>query len=77
MVDHCLAEKLMGHFLQFVEIAKMNLQFIFHLSMDGPYVNVKFEKLLQSSETMKNLNTNIMSIGTCPLHISITHSEQG
>ena len=28
-----------------------------------------FEKLLQSSEIMKNLNTNIISIGTCPLHI--------
>ena len=69
MVDHCPAEKLMEHFLQFVEKVKMNLQFMLHLGMDGPNVNVKFEKLLQSSEIMKNLNTNIISIGTCPLHI--------
>ena len=40
-----------------------------HLGMDGPNVNLKFENLLNSSAQMKSLNTTILSIGTCPLHI--------
>ena len=77
MVDHCRAEKLMEHFLHFVEKVKMNHQFMLHLGMDGPNVNVKFENLLQSSEIMKNLNTNIIPLEHVPFIFSITHSEQG
>ena len=61
--------KVNEHFLQFVEKVKIDLQFMLHLGMDGPNVNVKCENLLQSSEIMKNLNTNIIFIRTCPLHI--------
>ena len=69
MVDHCIAEKLLEHFLELVEKVKLNIKFMLHISMDGPNVNVKFERLLKSSKKMKSLNTNIISIGTCPLHI--------
>ncbi|XP_065677645.1 uncharacterized protein LOC136092905 [Hydra vulgaris] len=68
MVDHCTAEKLLEHFLELVEKVKLNIKFMLHIGIDGPNVNVKFERLLKSSEKMKNLNKNI-SIGTCPLHI--------
>lgn len=69
MVDHCPAEKLLDHFLEFVDKVKLQLQLMLHLGMDGPNVNLKFEKLLNMSSEMKNLNTSILSIGTCPLHI--------
>ena len=38
------------------------------IGMDGPNINVKFERLLKSSEKIKSLNTNTL-IGTYPLHI--------
>ena len=38
-----------------------------------PNVNLKFEELLRSSETFKHLNTSILSIGTCPFHV--THNK--
>ena len=48
---------------------KLQLQLILRLGMDGPNVNLRFEQLLNTSLEMKNLNTSILLIGTCPLYI--------
>ena len=69
MVDHCLAGKLLEHFLEFTEKINLDLKLMLHIGMDGPSVNLKFEDLLKSSPHIKSLGTTILSIGTCPLHI--------
>ena len=69
MVDHCPAQKLLEHFLEFVNKVKLQLQFMLHIGMDGPNVNLKFEELLKDSSELENLKTTLLSIGTCPLHI--------
>lgn len=38
------------------------------LSMDGPNVNVKFHKLIQT-EMENDLNTSLLNVGSCGLHI--------
>ena len=45
MVDHYPAEKLLEHFLEFVEKVELDLCLMLHLSMNGPNVNLKFENL--------------------------------
>ena len=70
MVDHCPAEKLLEHFLNFIEKSNLDLRFLLHTGMDGPNVNLKFEELLKSSDIFKKLNKCILDIGTCPLHIT-------
>ena len=37
--------------------------------MDGPNVNLKFERLIKSSNVFSNIDKMILSVGTCPLHI--------
>ena len=69
MVDHCPAEKLLEHFLEFTEKINHDLKLMFHIGMDGPSINLKFEDLLKPSPHMKSLGTTILSIGTGPLHI--------
>ena len=69
MLGHGPAKTLLEHFLEFVDKVKLKLQLILHLSVDGPNVNLRFEELLNTSLEMKNLNTSILLIGTCPLHI--------
>ena len=46
MVDHT-AEKLLEHFLELVR------KFMLGIGMNGPNINVKFERLLKSSENLK------------------------
>ena len=69
MVDHCPAEKLLEHFLEFTEKINLNLKLMLHIGVDGRSVNLKFEDLLKSSPHIKSLGTAILSIGTRPLHI--------
>ena len=64
MVYHCPAEKLVEHFIEFIKKANLDLKYILHIGMDGPSVNLKFEKLL-----IDQLNKLILQVGTCPLHI--------
>ena len=69
MVDHCPAEKLLEHFLEFTEKINLNLKLMLHIGVDGRSVNLKFEDLLKSSPHIKSLGITILSIGTYPLHI--------
>ena len=69
MVDHCPAEKLLEDFLEFASKVSLDFNLMLHIGMDGPSVNIKFKDLLKSSPQIKSLDTTILSIGTCPLHI--------
>ena len=64
MIDHCPAEKLFKHFLEFTEKMNLDLKLMLHIGMDGPSVNLKFEDIFKSSPHVKNLGTTILSIGT-------------
>ena len=68
-VDHCPAEKLLEHFIEFGKKVELDYRFMLHVGMDGPAVNLKFEKLLKDSSTFKLSQKEILSLGTCPLHI--------
>ena len=37
--------------------------------MDGPNVNLKFQKLLMNADVLTNINKLFLDIGTCPLHV--------
>ena len=37
--------------------------------MDGPNVNLKFQKFVLVSDTLAAAHTTFLNIGTCPLHI--------
>ena len=69
MVDHCHSKKFGKHFLKFMDKVKLQLQLILQLSIDGPNVNLRSEECLNASLEMKNINTSILLIGTCPLRI--------
>ena len=45
MVDHCSAEKLLEHFVEFVK-ANIDFCLLLHTEMNSPNVNLKFEDLL-------------------------------
>ena len=68
-VDHCPADIMLEHFLEFGKKVDLDYRYMLHIGMDGPAVNLKFEKLLKSSATFQSLEKEILSVGTCPLHI--------
>ena len=69
MVDHCPAEKILEHFLEFTGKINLDLKLMLHIGMGEPSVNLKFEDLLKSLPHIKSLGTTILSIRTWPLHI--------
>ena len=76
-MDHCPAEKLVDHFFEFVNKLGLNLKFLLHICMDGPNVNLKFEKLLSDSLTLVKVETSFLKTGTCPLHIIYNSFRKG
>ena len=68
-VDHCPAEKLVEHFFTFIKKSGLDVKFMLHLGMDGPNVNLKFQRLLLQSSLLVEAQTSFLDIGSCPLHI--------
>ena len=66
-VGHCPAEKLVNHFYKMTKQLQVNGKHLLHLGMDGPKVDVKFEKDL-SDGLKKKEDTAILNFGTCSLH---------
>ena len=66
-VDHCPSEKLVEHFYEFVRKVRLDINFMFHLGMDGPNVNKSFQRLLLEFSYLEK--TTFLDVGTCPLHI--------
>ena len=64
MVDHCPAEKILEHFLEFTGKINLDLKLMLHIGMGEPSVNLKFEDLLKSLPHIKSLGTTILSIRT-------------
>ena len=65
-VGHCNADDLVEHYNHFVDKLKLKFDYLLHLGMDGPNVNLSFENKLES--TLESINTSFLRIGTCSLH---------
>ena len=70
MIDHCSANRLPEHFLEFMKKEEFYSHLMLNIGMDVPNINLNFQDLLQSSEVFDQLDTTILSIGTCPLHVT-------
>ena len=55
-VDHCFSEKLVEHFFSFIEKIGLHINYMLHLRVDGPNVNLKFQKLLLGLELEFQIN---------------------
>lgn len=61
-VGRCTAEDLITHFYEFMKKVGLDPTFMLSLGMDGPNVNILFQKKLLN-------DLSIINIGTCPLHV--------
>lgn len=66
-VGHCPADDLLLHFQTFVSKLSLDLNYLMNLGMDGPYVNLSFQRKLVAM-LERNDGTLIIDIGSCPLH---------
>ena len=68
-VGHCTAEYLIKYFYEFMNRYDLNVRILLNIGMDGPNVNIRFERnLLESLE--KNESTTFICIAPCSLHIA-------
>lgn len=67
-VGHCNSENLYKIFEDFgKEKLKWDVNYLLHLGMDGPNVNISFQNILKKELLKKN--KIILNVGSCPLHI--------
>lgn len=66
-LGHCTAEQLKDHFMAFMHKLKCDIQFLLHIGMDGPNVNLAFQRILEK-ELQDLHGKQILKIGTCSLH---------
>ena len=67
LVGHCSSENLIEHFEHFGEDMKWNPSPLLYLGMDGPKVNLAFQRQLSKSLEEKSY-ASFLDVGTCPLH---------
>ena len=65
-VGHCNADDLVEHYNHFVDKLELKSDYLLHLRMDGPNVNLLFENKVESN--LESINTSFLRIGTCSLH---------
>ena len=68
-VHHCPSETLVGHFFEFIKKNNLDINYLPHIGMDGPNVNLKCQKLLMNTDVFANINKLFLDTGTCPLHV--------
>ena len=66
-VGHYPAEELVNHFYKMTNQLEVNGRHLLYLGVDGPTVNVKFERD-RNDGLKKKENTTILNLGTCSLH---------
>ena len=71
-VGHCTATDLLDHYLAFKEKWNLDDNLLLHLGMDGPNVNLRFEKELSS-----HLSKSSEALGSCSLHPVHTAFKKG
>ena len=66
-VGHCLAKDLLHHFAKFGEDMKWESDLLLQVGMDGPNVNLKFERDL-STQISDQYGVSYINLGSCGLH---------
>ena len=66
-VGHCAAKDLMHHFQYFGEQMNWNPDLLLQVGMDGPSVNLKFEKDL-AVNISEMYGSSFINLGSCSLH---------
>lgn len=66
-VEHCAAADLLQYFQTFVSKLSLDVCLLMNLGMDGPTVNLSFQRQLISM-LADDYETLIVNLGTCPLH---------
>ena len=74
-VGHCNEDDLVEHYNHFVDKLELKSDYLLHLGMDGPNVNLSFENKLESN--LESINTSFLRIGTCSLHLTHTAFRKG
>lgn len=75
-VGHCGADALVKHFLHFMRELKLDPRLLLGIGMDGPNVNLSFERKLRN-HLEQFFDTNFLPIGTCSLHPAHTAFKKG
>ena len=70
-VGHCTAEDLVSHFSEFGIWMKWDPKYLLHIGMDGPNVNLSFEKKLLADFERK-YSTKFLKLGSIMLSTSCT-----
>ena len=65
-VGHCIADDIVEHYNHFVDKLELKSDYLLHLGMDGPNVNLSFENKLESH--LQSINTSFLRIGTSSVH---------
>ena len=75
-IRHCTADNLLQHYEEFTHKLNLDSSLLLHLGMDGPNVNLSFErKLIDSLES--EVRTSILKLGSCSLHPVHTAYRKG
>ena len=67
ITSHCPTADVIQHFQTFVFKVSLDVCLLINLWMDGPNVNLSFQRKLISM-LVENFETVIIDIGTCPFH---------
>ena len=70
-VGHCNADDIVEHYNHFVDKLELKSDYLLHLGMDGPNVNLSFENKLEWN--LESINTSFLKIGTLELWIGSLH----
>ena len=75
-MGHCTSDNLLNHFNSFMKDLNLDYNHLIQVGMDGPNVNLSFEKKLRSiMET--TYETSFLNFGSCFLHPVHTASRKG
>lgn len=75
-IGHCTADDLLQHYEEFTQKLDLDSSFLLHLGMDGPNVNLSFQRKLIDNLTSEH-GTSILKLGSCSLHPVHTAYRKG
>ena len=75
-LGHCTSDDVVDHFKQFMLDNEIDPNYLLHLGMDGPNVNLAFQEKL-SKYLRDNLDKSFLNLGTCSLHPVHTAFRRG
>ncbi len=65
------------HTMKLMNVMGLSTQFLLHIGMDGPNVNLKFQRNILTAVSNAENPSEILEIGTCTLHPVSTAFKKG